>query len=209
MWKKLQLKTNSLVILNQPECFNTFAAEIANSHTVHSSLLKKAKECDWYLTFVTAKSQVTPLAKHLSTLSAVDPVVWMAYPKMSSKLYDKKTADISRDKGWDELTAADFEPVSAVSIDDDWSALRFRKVQNITEMNRKSANTETGKARVAAATKAKNGVSGCGSSGMNGKKRAVDDDSVDVIAPKKVKSAAPASAAAVTKKSTHTKKEKK
>jgi len=150
MWKKLQLKTSSLLILNQPECFDSFTAEIAATHSIHSSLSKKGKECDFILTFATAKNQLIPLVKHLKGHTAADPTVWMAYLKMSSKKYDKKSSDLGRDKGYEELSALDFEPVSAVSINDDWSALRFRKVQNIGEMTRQFAKTETGKAKVAA-----------------------------------------------------------
>ncbi len=42
----------------------------------------------------------------------------------------------------------EFEPVSQVSIDDDWSAMRFRHVDNINAMKRKTAATEKGKERI-------------------------------------------------------------
>jgi hypothetical protein len=34
--------------------------------------------------------------------------------------------DINRDSGWESIQKLGFETVRAVSIDDDWSALRFR-----------------------------------------------------------------------------------
>ncbi|WP_391118049.1 hypothetical protein [Psychrobacillus sp. L3] len=40
-----------------------------------------------------------------------------------------------------------FEPVRNIAIDEDWSALRFRKVENIKKMVRKFAHTEVGKER--------------------------------------------------------------
>ena len=57
-----------------------------------------------------------------------DGVLWFAYPKKSSKKYN---SDISRDKGWDLVNSHGFQPVRQVSIDEDWSALRFRNVRFI------------------------------------------------------------------------------
>lgn len=57
-------------------------------------------------------------------LKAVKPdgLLWICYPKGTSKL---KT-DLNRDKGWETVTAAGWEGVSLISIDDTWSAMRFR-----------------------------------------------------------------------------------
>ncbi len=56
-----------------------------------------------------------------------DAVLWIAYPKKSGKL---KT-DISRDNGWDKISAMGYDPVMQVAIDENWSALRFRKTELI------------------------------------------------------------------------------
>lgn len=60
-------------------------------------------------------------------VEAVKPegVLWISYPKGSSKI---KT-DISRDKGWDSVKAMGFVGVSMISVDDTWSAMRFRPVE--------------------------------------------------------------------------------
>ena len=36
-------------------------------------------------------------------------------------------SEINRDTGWDSLQSAGFETVRLVAIDQDWSALRFRR----------------------------------------------------------------------------------
>ena len=56
-----------------------------------------------------------------------DGVLWMSYPKRSSKV---KT-DISRDVGWDVVHEAGLRAVTQVSIDDVWSALRFRPAEQV------------------------------------------------------------------------------
>ena len=50
--------------------------------------------------------------------------------------------------GWEVLGDRNFEPVMQVSIDADWSALRFRPVDEIQQMTRKGAISEEGKKRI-------------------------------------------------------------
>ncbi len=60
--------------------------------------------------------------------------LWFIYPKRSGAI----CTDISRDKGWEALAAVDLLPVTQVSIDDTWSALRFRYRDEIKTLTRKS-----------------------------------------------------------------------
>lgn len=71
-----------------------------------------------------------------------DEVVWLAYPKLSSKKY---TCEFNRDTGWQALGDIGFEGVRMVAIDEDWSALRFRKAENIKTMTRSFAMSKKGK----------------------------------------------------------------
>lgn len=56
-----------------------------------------------------------------------DGLLWISYPKRSAKV---KT-DISRDVGWDLLAQAGLRPVTQVSIDSTWSALRWRPTNRV------------------------------------------------------------------------------
>ena len=73
-----------------------------------------------------------------------DALLWFAYPKGSSKRY---TCDFNRDTGWTVLGEAGYEPVRQVAIDEDWSALRFRRVEYIKSFKRepKHAISDKGK----------------------------------------------------------------
>ena len=71
--------------------------------------------------------------------------MWYAYPKGTSKRY---TCEFNRDNGWAVVGEQGFEPVRQVAIDEDWSALRFRKVSFIKTMTRSFAMTEEGKKKV-------------------------------------------------------------
>lgn len=74
-----------------------------------------------------------------------DGYFWVSYPKKSSKKY---SSDISRDFGWRVLGALGFEPVTQISVDEDWSALRFRHVDYIKIMKRKHAISEKSQRRI-------------------------------------------------------------
>jgi hypothetical protein len=81
---------------------------------------------------------MTPLFKQLNTATLFqaadgDAQLWMVYPKGSSKKYK---CEFNRDTGWTALGVAGYEPVRQVAIDEDWSALRFRKVAFIKTMTR-------------------------------------------------------------------------
>ena len=51
-------------------------------------------------------------------------MIWFAYPKGTSRRY---TCEFNRDTGWNVIRGSGFESVRQVAIDEDWSALRFRR----------------------------------------------------------------------------------
>ena len=69
--------------------------------------------------------QLTPMALH--NLMA-DGILWFCYPKKSSKKY---STDLDRDHGWKSLNDSGLFGVRMVSVDDDWSAFRFRNAKFI------------------------------------------------------------------------------
>ena len=78
--------------------------------------------------FVKSVSEVdhlTPMALH--NLMA-DGILWFCYPKKTSKKY---FTDLDRDHGWKSLNDSGLFGVRMVSIDDDWSAFRFRNAKFI------------------------------------------------------------------------------
>jgi hypothetical protein len=69
--------------------------------------------------------QVAPMTLH--NLMA-DGILWFCYPKKTSKKYK---SDLSRDFGWKVLNDSGLDGIRIVSIDDDWSAFRFRNKKYI------------------------------------------------------------------------------
>ncbi len=101
------------------------------------------------IAFATTLAAVEQLARDVAPRLEGDAILWCAYPKGTSKRY---TCEFNRDTGWASLGAAGLEPVRQVAIDEDWSALRFRRAEYISTLRRdpSRALSERGKARATA-----------------------------------------------------------
>ena len=128
---KLNLKDqNEIVVLNAPA---SFEPELKSLKGVTVRRDAKGGDIDFSLAFVMTQKEVDTLGPQVAKKAKGDAVVWFAYPKGSSKKYK---SEINRDEGWRVMGKAGFEPVRMVAIDEDWSAVRFRRVEFIKTMNR-------------------------------------------------------------------------
>lgn len=128
---KLNLKDQTeIVVLNAPA---SFEPELKTLKGVTVRRDAKSGDIAFSLVFVMTQKEVDTLAPQVTKKAKGDAVVWFAYPKGSSKKYKSQ---INRDNGWAVMGKAGFEPVRMVAIDEDWSALRFRRVEFIKTMNR-------------------------------------------------------------------------
>ena len=150
IFKKLNYKDQHQVfVVNAPKSFEKELDEMGTITTVKPNL-GATKEIEFFLGFVTKQNEVDELTKKVAPIIKGDGLLWFAYPKGSSKKYK---CEFNRDNGWNELGKYGFEPVRMVAIDEDWSALRFRKAENIKTMTRSFAITKTGKKKVAESKK--------------------------------------------------------
>ena len=125
--QKLNLKgQQEIVVLSAPESFQPELARLP-APTIHHHI-ESVAEIAFFLAFVTKKSEVDALAGPVAERATGDATVWFAYPKGASKKYK---CDFNRDTGWDALKAVGFDTVRAVAIDEDWTALRFRRKEYI------------------------------------------------------------------------------
>lgn len=140
--KKLKLTDQSpVLIVNAPDEYRPVMVEIAGE--VHET-----PQGRYAFVHVFAKDAEEVARFVPDAVDSVEPdgYFWISYPKKSSRRYQ---SDISRDTGWEVLAERNFEPVTQISIDADWSALRFRPVDQIKRMTRKDALSEQGKQRIA------------------------------------------------------------
>ncbi len=150
LFKKLNLRSAAqILVLNAP---SSFEAELTTLRaTATPAPLRQADEAPrvgFGIAFVATQQALDEACRALLQMQGPDPLLWIAYPKQSSK---RLRCEFNRDSGWSVLAAAGFEPVRMVAIDDDWSALRFRSVEHIKQLTREPqrALTARGKARTA------------------------------------------------------------
>jgi len=128
IFKKLNYKDQPEVyVLNAPPSFKPVMDDMAAVTHIKSDLTQ-AKAATFILAFATKQAEVDRFAKQAAKIASGDALVWVAYPKGTSKNY---TCEFNRDTGWTMMHELGFDTVRQVAIDDDWSALRFRRVEFI------------------------------------------------------------------------------
>ncbi|HEY4442808.1 MAG TPA: hypothetical protein VGN30_00895 [Steroidobacteraceae bacterium] len=126
-FKKLNLTTQrEIVVFNVPASFDPELAGLDGVKIVRNP--KKPAGVQFALAFVRQQVELDRLSTILAARSAGDALLWFAYPKGTSKRY---TCDFNRDSGWEVIRNAGFDSVRQIAIDEDWSALRFRRVEYI------------------------------------------------------------------------------
>ena len=149
IFKKLNYKDQpSVVVINAPP---SFKKDMDEMKTVAKVITKvPSGEISFFLAFVTRQDEVNSLAESVVPLMSGDGLFWFAYPKGSSKKYK---CEFNRDSGWTTVGKHNYEPVRMVAIDEDWSALRFRHVDNIKVMTRSRTLSDAGRKKTAAVRK--------------------------------------------------------
>lgn len=119
--KKLGLKPGQrALILNAPDGYGaTFGQEVEGVTLV--STVEHAP-VDFVQLFVKDSAELQEWADKAMAAVTPDGLLWICYPKKSSKL----KSDLNRDILWAQMQPFKLTGVSLVSIDDTWSAMRFR-----------------------------------------------------------------------------------
>lgn len=134
LFKKLNYKDHpNILVLHPPDSLQPVLDEM-ESHARIISDLDQVSSATFAMAFVKTQVEVDAAVKAIAPLLEGDAILWMCYPKGTSKKY---TCDFNRDTGWEILGKYGMEGVRQVAIDEDWSALRFRKAAYIKTMKRK------------------------------------------------------------------------
>lgn len=146
VFKKMNLRaeTNEILVHNAPQSFENELEQLEGMKVQRHP--NKIENVLFGIAFAITIAELEAAADMLAQKTEGDAVVWIAYPKTSSKKYK---AEFNRDTSWGAFGKHGFEPVRQVAIDADWSALRFRRVEFIKTMKRNSkmAASEEGKKR--------------------------------------------------------------
>jgi hypothetical protein len=127
VFRKLKLKDQrEIVVVNAPASFESEVSALKGVVVQRSP--EKARTVDFSLAFVTTEAELDRVSELLARKASNDALLWFAYPKGTSRRYQ---CEFNRDSGWKVLSRAGFRKVSIVAIDEDWSALRFRRIGNV------------------------------------------------------------------------------
>ncbi|MCX7514649.1 hypothetical protein [Frateuria sp. STR12] len=127
VFAKLNLKQQTAVlVLDAPASFETELRALEGVAVLRD--LRQASDVSFALAFVTRQAELDAVSEALAAKARGDAVLWFAYPKKTSKRY---ACEFNRESGWDVIRGLGFDSVRQVAIDDDWSALRFRRNEYI------------------------------------------------------------------------------
>ena len=124
--EKLQLKDEkNLLIQGLPSTVEKQFVKISFAKNV--TPLLKIKKIDFALVFAVSHKQLKDILKDIVPALHENAKLWIAYPKVSSKI----VSDLSRDCNWECINDHGFESVRLIALDSIWSAMRFKKSEQI------------------------------------------------------------------------------
>jgi hypothetical protein len=119
--QKFQIKSGKLIVLNAPQGYADHLAKELKDLTIST---RAAGQAEAVLLFVNSLAETEKLTPKAGKLVKSGGMLWIAYPKGSSKV---KT-DVNRDKLWPVVEYMGWRPVRQIALDEVWSALRFKPV---------------------------------------------------------------------------------
>ncbi|RRJ67076.1 hypothetical protein EHV15_32240 [Paenibacillus oralis] len=122
--KKLRLPGGGerTLVLNAPDGY-LGELGLGPDHAVYDA--KLAGSYDFVQMFFHSIGEVEDRAGEALGAVKPDGLLWLCYPKGGAKA----GTDLTRDKGWETVRAAGFEGIALVSVDEVWSAMRFRPAE--------------------------------------------------------------------------------
>ncbi len=119
--KKLQLKQQNLALVRLPsELERSIAQELF--WTKYDTIPEVLPES--VLVFAKNQAELEELIPSVLERATAQTILWFAYPKRNSTRYQ---TDIARDRGWEAMEDAGYIIARQISLDSDWSALRYVK----------------------------------------------------------------------------------
>lgn len=134
--KKLQIKPNlTFLLINAPDDFA--AAMAAEGYSCARGRLENGAKgnFDAVQLFTKDKAELEMLFPQVVEALKKNGLLWIAYPKKSSKV----KSDLTRDEGWKVVFDMGYEGVRQIAIDETWSSLRFRHKSERAEPSRMGA----------------------------------------------------------------------
>lgn len=128
--EKLQLKDEkNLLIQGLPSTVEKQFVKLSFSKNV--TPLLKSRKIDFALVFAISHKQLEDILKDVVPALGDHAKLWIAYPKVSSKI----VSDLTRDCNWSCIAKCGFEGIRLIAVDNIWTAMRFKKIEDIKQVS--------------------------------------------------------------------------
>ncbi len=129
--EKLQLKDErNLLIQGLPSTIEKQFAKLAFSKNL--SPLLKIRKIDFALVFAVNEQQLGNIIREVLPALQPDAKLWVAYPKIGSKI----ATTLNRDCSWECIIGEGYETVRQIGIDHVWTAVRFKKTDPVAVLTK-------------------------------------------------------------------------
>lgn len=124
--EKLQLKNEkNILIQGLPSSIEKQFNKL--SFAKNLTPLLRSRKIDFALVFAVSESQLNGILEDILPSLKEDSKLWVAYPKLTSKI----TTDLNREGSWNKLIDAAYENADQVSLDHVWHAVYFKKTAEV------------------------------------------------------------------------------
>jgi hypothetical protein len=131
--RKLRIKPNQRILaLHSPEVFLASLAPLPAGTIFHQ---QPEGSYDLALAFAVDSRELKDLFPVATASLLPEGILWLNYPKKSSGV----KSDLTRDEGWLSVLEAGWDAVTQVSIDQTWTATRFKQGVNRAPEKRQMA----------------------------------------------------------------------
>ena len=130
------LQCCTTAIINPPEGYEKQFGSATGSITGHKEL---KSSFDFIQIFAGSASELERQTPKILRIIHPDGILWVSYPKLSS---DQKT-DLSREKCREIMQKFSYRPVSQISVDEVWSALRFKPEASVVSKKIETPSVDT------------------------------------------------------------------
>lgn len=130
VFEKLQLADEkNLLIQGLPSSIEKQFSKL--SFAKNMTPLLKNRKIDFALVFAVNENQLSGILKEVMPSLKEESKFWVAYPKVTSKI----VTDLNRECSWNCITCEGYESIERVELDHVWSAMRFVRGEEKTEVN--------------------------------------------------------------------------
>jgi hypothetical protein len=118
--EKMKLKPGQrIALINAPDGYQDELGPLPDGVQVATALRGKF---DWVQVFVKNQAEINKLAPKAYAALRPESLLWISFPKGSSKIQ----TDLTRDQGWDVLHGLDLRWVNLIAVNAVWSAFALR-----------------------------------------------------------------------------------